>query len=374
MKTDLTSNPVTSTMLAQLPFIGEAMPIIAYPKDKVKLYNMYVVTDEDLPKIQNLLKGGDMPNLPKKSKVYVLPNCIYTQVQIREICRMHGFTITNDLSKANLFVGNTRSVLHQIGGEPAETLATKELRLKHFHIASDFDGLTLLSKFPQFPDLDVSTDKDVFFTNGYYNRKDSWGPLYATDNTYNVISGDGVAVLHRILSGNIPVVNEERLFNSIERVVIDEDIYNTLHIMLEAGTEDRILATEMLFNCDYNKSRYYIVKLIQEDSYRIEAYMNRKNLDIFRNHFPISKIARFNYKETLKYLLNYKCLTEDIYMDVLYTSMSMQKTQFENQFESLRDFFAVDLMVIKPYQDYINENTPKNEENKSTDAESQPAC
>jgi len=87
MKANLSSNKVTATMLAQLPFIGEAMPIIAFPKDTVELYNMYSVTDEDLPKIHKLLTGGDMPTVAKKSRAYILPNCMYTQVQFREIVR-----------------------------------------------------------------------------------------------------------------------------------------------------------------------------------------------------------------------------------------------------------------------------------------------
>ena len=366
MKADLTSNPVTSTMLAQLPFIGEAMPIIAYPKDTVVLYNMYGVTDEDLPKIKKLLTGGDMPTLPKKSKVYVLPNCMYTQVHIREICKMHGFTITNDMSKADLFVGNENNILKPINQEPAQTLGTEGIDLKHFFINTDFDIATVQAKFPQFPDLETPINGNLLFTNRYYNYRDSWGPLYATDHKYNVVSGECVAILHRILSGSVPVVNEERLFNSIERVVIDADIYNTLSIMLEnSGNDDRSLAAEMLFNCDYDKSRHYIVKLLKEHNYRIESSMNRKNLDIFRKSFNISSVSRQTYKETLKYLLDHKCLTEENYMEILYDEARQQTKYFTDNLEKLKNFFGVDIMITKSYQDYINENTPKNEESKS---------
>ena len=370
MKCNLSTNNVTTTMLAQLPFIGEAMPIVAYPKDTVMLYNMYSVTDEDLPKIKKLLTGGDMPTLPKKSKVYVLPNCIYTQVQIREICKMHGFTITSDMSKADLFVGNENNILSPLHKEPAQTLGTEAVDLKHYYINTDFDVAAIQVKFPQLPHLETPIGSKVFFTNKYYNYRDSWGPLYATDHTYNVVSGECVEILHRILSGSVPVVNENKLFNSIERVVIDEDVFNTLHIMFEnAGNEDRMLAAEMLFNCDYDKSRHYIVKLIKEHSYRIESAMNRKNLDIFRKSFDIDKISRYNYSQTLKYLLENNALTEENYMDILYTEATESTKYFKDNLEKLKNFFGVDIMITKSYQDYINENTPKNEESKSTPSE-----
>jgi hypothetical protein len=366
MKANLSSNKVTATMLAQLPFIGEAMPIIAFPKDTVELYNMYSVTDEDLPKIHKLLTGGDMPTVAKKSRAYILPNCMYTQVQFREICKMHGITITHDISRADLFIGNENNILKHINYEPAQTLGTEKIDLKHYYINTDFDIAAIQAKFLQFPDLETSIGSKVLFTNRYYNYKDSWGPLYATDHTYNIVSGECVEILHRILSAGIPVVNEQKLFNSIERVTIDEDVYNTLHIMFEnAGNEDRMLAAEMLFNCDYDKSRHYIVKLIKEHSYRIESAMSRKNLEIFKKSFDITKISRYNYRETLKYLLQNNALTEENYMDILYDEVKESTKYFKDQLDKLKNFFGVDIMITMSYQDYINENTPKNEENKS---------
>jgi hypothetical protein len=93
--------------------------------------------------------------------------------------------------------------------------------------------------------------------------------------------------------------------------------------------------------------------------------MNRKNLDIFRKSFNISSISRQSYKETLKYLLDNKCLTEDNYIEILYDEAREQTKYFKDNLEKLRNFFGVDIMITKSYQDYINENTPKNEESKS---------
>jgi hypothetical protein len=93
--------------------------------------------------------------------------------------------------------------------------------------------------------------------------------------------------------------------------------------------------------------------------------MSRKNLDIFRKSFDINKISRYNYRETLKYLLQNNSLTEEHYMDILYDEAKESTKYFKDQLDKLKNFFGVDIMITKSYQDYVNENTPKNEESKS---------
>ena len=71
------------------------------------------------------------------------------------------------------------------------------------------------------------------------------------------------------------------------------------------------------------------------------------------------------YKETIKYLLDNSALTEEHYMDIFYDEVKQSSKYFTDQLDKLKDFFGVDIMITKSYQDYINENTPKNEESKS---------
>lgn len=370
MKGNLNSNNVTDTMLAQLPFIGDAVQVIGYPKNAIEVYKMYAIDGSNLVKLKKLLEGGLMPNLPKKSKVYLLPNCMYTQVQMRTILKMHGYTLTTDISKANLFVGNSDSVRYADNTNPAPALCTEGITLKSYTIASAIDELTIESKLPGHTSsgmLNYSIGTTLYFTNRYYNVKDSWTYLYSTDADYNLVSGECVEILHRHLSAGVPIVNEINLFNSVERVVIDDDIYNTLNMMLDASSEDRRLAAEMIFNADYDKSFYNIVKLVRLKGYYITNYMNTHNYGIFKRVFP-EHLRYDNFDKILTFVFKSGYLTEDAYYDIVNIEMDKHEDEILKNLEKLKEFFAVDLFIKKSYQEYINENTPKNEESKSIPA------
>jgi hypothetical protein len=57
-------------------------------------------------------------------------------------------------------------------------------------------------------------------------------------------------------------------------------------------------------------------------------------------------------------------LTEDAYMDILYTKAAEEIESFTRNMGDLRKFFAVDMFISKNYDEFIESKKPKaNEEN-----------
>jgi hypothetical protein len=366
MRGNLLNNNVTPEMLAQLPFIeGELQVVMARGKKVGNIYKLYNLTKENMEKAKKLLAGDLMPTLPKKSRVYVLPNCIYTQVQIRELCKFHGFTITHDISRADLFVGNKNTILAGMDKhEFPDALGSLETRLHKYEMKDDFAKAAFTTRYPDFLEPVTDTNADVYFSRQYYNNIDAWSTLYGTDDYYTLISGEAVEVLHRILSGKVPVVNEDNIFNSIERLVIDDEMYNTLSMMFDASMDDKKIACELLFNADYDKSYYNIYKLIKNYYYTIDSYMTRNNREIISRTFPMREIYNSDFKRDLDRIYTAGYLTEEIYFNILYHQATQDTKNIHDSLGRLQDFFAVDLFVKKSYEEYIESKKPKvNEEN-----------
>ena len=374
MRGNLEHNNVTPEMLAQLPFIEGEMQVImsgSNVKRKQKtadVYKLYKLTLENMEKAKKLLSGDLMPTLPKKSRVYVLPNCMYTQVQIRELCKFHGFTITHDISKADLFVGNDNVVLPNMeDSEFPNSIGCAQTRLYKYEMKDDFAKVAYETRYPG---TNIG-EGDVYFSRYYYSHIDSWSALHGTDEYYALLSGEGVEALHRILSGKVPVVNEEKLFNSIDRLVIDNDMYNTLELMFSGSMDDKKIACEILFNADYDKSYYNIYRLIKEHYYSIDHNMNRKNLAIFSNNFKLREIYNAPFKQDLDSLHKAGHLTEEIYYDILYSQAAHETNNIHSHLLStLSEFFAADLFVKKSYEEYIESKKPKIELNEQQNSES----
>lgn len=374
MRSNLLNNNVTPEMLAQLPFIeGELQVVMARGKKVGNIYKLYNLTKENIEKAKKLLTGDLMPTLPKKSRVYVLPNCIYTQVQIRELCKFHGFTITHDISRADLFVGNKNAILAGMdNNEFPDALGSLETRLYKYEMKDDFAKLAFTARYPDFLEPATNTNADVYFSRQYYNNIDAWSTLYGTDDYYTLISGEAIEILHRILSAKVPVVNEDNIFNSIERLVIDDEMYNTLSMMLDASMDDKKIACELLFNADYDKSYYKIYKLIKNHYYTLDSYMTRNNREIISRTFPLRDIYNSDFRKDLDRIYTAGYLTEEIYFDILYHQATQDTKSIHDSLGRLQDFFAVDLFVKKSYEEFIESKKPKvNEENvKSTESNS----
>ncbi|MFN9904008.1 MAG: hypothetical protein ACK55Z_35575, partial [bacterium] len=106
--------------------------------------------------------------------------------------------------------------------------------LYKYEMKDDFAKLAFTARYPDFLEPATNTNADVYFSRQYYNNIDAWSTLYGTDDYYTLISGEAIEILHRILSAKVPVVNEDNIFNCIERLVIVDELYYSLWLMIDA--------------------------------------------------------------------------------------------------------------------------------------------
>ena len=108
-------------------------------------------------------------------------------------------------------------------------------------------------------------------------------------------------------NGIISIINEEKrkiildesLSEAInEGVTIDGEMYSNISSMLNSSDISNVtLGFEVLSNCDYAKSLYYITILLNEYHDKIKLIEKTKNLSNCLNYFKI-----FNYKQDWEYL------------------------------------------------------------------------
>ena len=86
-------------------------------------------------------------------------------------------------------------------------------------------------------------------------------------------------ILYYKMLNKIPVVNEEVVFDSIQKpLVIDKDTYETLSNMLGSGdTTNQLTAIEIISNCDIDNSLYYLWKLIKNYGHVMDNFRRNKN-------------------------------------------------------------------------------------------------
>lgn len=361
MKSDLSIGNVTDTMLKQLPFIKGKLRYVSIDKKNKPVPHtwLYTVDDDSVEKINALLKGGALVPLPAKSKGYVIPGCKYSVAQLRDIARMNNWTITNDASKADFFIGHEHNVSsgNTNGGVP-ENLIVKQSSVYCYSISSEFDRQKLKAKSASFNFLD-DAESLVIFSRGYYHRYDSWSPLYGTEQAFNFLHPRTVEMLHRILSMNTPVIDEDQIFNSIERVTIDENMYNTLCSMFNSDMDSRSVAAEMLYNCNYETSLYYIYKLIKADYYTVRSSMSNSNFSLFESKLKLQDLRSTDFPDAIGYFYKKNLLTEEIYDNLLLDIV--ETSNVEKLSDKVLKYVKLVPAWVKTYDEYIQENKPKEE-------------
>lgn len=166
-------------------------------------------------------------------------------------------------------------------------------------------------------------------------------------------------MLYRILSMKTPVIDEDLIFNSIERITIDDSIYRTLTTMFNSDVENRKVAAEMIFNCNYETSMYYIYKIVKEDYYQLTNAMNNANVLIMNNKCEFNTLRYTSYPAAIKLFLKKGWLTEEIYDNLIMDTIEDHVK--ESMPDDARQFVKLTPTWTKTYQEFMEENKPKEE-------------
>lgn len=357
---DLSLGNVTDVMLKQLPFIQGKYRYVSLGKDN-KLTGdkwMYSVEEDSVEKISALLKGGVLPSLAPKSRGYVVPGCKYSVSQLRDIAKISGFTITNDPLKADFFISHNK--IKSTGNhnqQVPDNLICEAVDCYTYALPDAFAKSKLITYKSRF-EFVKDDEKAVLFSRRYYSYYDSWSALYGNDLPFNLLPARTVEIIYQILAKKTPVVDEDLIFDSIERLVIDEDMYNALHSMLNSGSDDKRVAAEMVYNCNYQASMYYIYRLFEDHYYGIQHNMSSTNWKVFDSKIDSYRIKQLDFPKDIKHFYDHDYLTEDNY-----DRMINDKLHSLNEGLSRDDqkFFRIEAFCIKTYTEYLQERAPKEE-------------
>lgn len=357
MKMDLSLGNVTDVMLKQLPFIQGKYRYVSLGKSDKPTADrwMYSVEEDSVEKISALLKGGALPSLAPKSKGYVVPGCKYSVSQLRDIAKISGFIITTDPLKADFFISHDK--IKSIGDhnqQVPDNLVCARTSCHTYVLPDAFAKAKLIAYKSRF-EFVGDDEKAVLFSSRYYRYYDSWSALHGNDLPLNLLPTRTVEIIYQILAKKVPVVDEDLIFDSIERLVIDEDMHNALHSMLNGSNDDKRVASEMIYNCNYQASMYYIYRLFEDHYYDIQNNMSTTNWKIFSSKIDASKVKHLDFPTDIRYFYDMDYLTEDNYDRMVNDKLHDLN---DNLSRDDQKFFRIEAFCIKTYTEYLQERNP----------------
>jgi hypothetical protein len=353
------SEKLTDEQLSRLKFI-EGSSLMVRPGMH---YNIHFLNKDSYEKVDKMFRAyTDIGNIPKNAKGFILPKNNLKKDDIKEICKRYDLKITNDIGKADFFIGNDQ-ISHYVSMYD-HTVDSRALMVEGYHYLLTYDdcGIELKNDFIKFmssragvaPDY-LNAQESVMYSKEINSRYEDW-TMYANERLRTYITDDGLLILYNMLSRKVPVVSVDSLFKGIDKVTIDEDIYDTLVMMLRGSDEDKAVAMNMLYNCKIDESYYYIWKLLREVSYAISYYKHRntKAHKTFMND-----VGHLNHTDNVEALEKFKekgCLTPEIYFQISEKIINKVKTYGVIEEVERNNVLRVNVEII-PYEEYMQTKT-----------------
>jgi len=305
----------------------------------------HVVNKDSYDRIVSLLNGRDTMNgIIKGKKAYVLPE-VTTSVNVyKNFLRKNGYGVTTNPKNADFIVGSGE--LESIGA------------VREFYIAHFFDGTEVLDEcnenlLPYFIDYTgiVSPEnyESIFDRHNLCHKATTLYSECDSSLTY-VVRDNIMEVIYWTLANKLPVVNCDTLFDSFDKVIIDQEMYETLKQMIRSGQEDLELATEILSNCNLNKSAYYLSKLTgHRYSFLHETGKTKIGMILFNYLCELNNISNINL---LNLLHEEDVLTEDIFNSIIEDEMSQH-----DHLKTESVLLTIDTKPKYSYQEFILEKS-----------------
>jgi hypothetical protein len=223
-------------------------------------------------------------------KVFIIPDGSITGADVSAVCKRLNLKVTTDVDKADVLIGNdnlrTKKVSWNISIPVVKMTEVDRIYFvsckEHQHKSVlDYLQGTLNLNLDNLPEVNQGdtllfankTTLDQHYPRGI-NNYDYDSGLFVSDSIMQVV--------YYALDKKLPVVNDSKLFESLEKITLTEESYETLLSMYKSSdSDDWKTANQIVFNCNYEKSILYLWQIWEKYSYKLRKDSKKKIYDNF---------------------------------------------------------------------------------------------
>jgi hypothetical protein len=322
-----------------------------------KIQTVHKLNIDYFVKLETFLNGkAPLSVLKEGMKVFIIPDGSISGADMAAVCKKLNLKVTTDLTKAEVLIGNdnlkTKPVEYR---DNFPTVKMTRAAYMYFVPASNYQRKHILNYLTgtigmsddELPEIDEDSmllmarrTIDEHYPSGI-DTFDSDSALLVSDHLMNIV--------YHALDRKLPVVNDSELFESLEKVVLTEESYDTLRSMyLSSDSADWDLANQLLFNCDYEKSKFYIWQVWDDFSGRIQR---AKRTKIYDNFYDSCSSYLGDHVDTFIV----EAAKENILPEKFYNEyMKEEIDEAAKKIKGHNKFIAHDLRPMYTYQEFIN--------------------
>ena len=258
--------------------------------------------------IRNILEDNTkaVVDISNYKRGFILPRCTVSADRIKETCKEHGITITNDYEKADFIISHDQTSIRLSNGEKILT-SVLLYKLWNFEAYSTTEGRVNF--------IDAYTER----TNNsviWDSRLDEYCKSYRLSDPESLydewaITGLALNLAYLVDTGELDVVNVDDLMHqsSNKTELTDELVTDIINWVQSYNDENIALVAKVLPTIKVDENYHLLWKLAQGLYPYSHSFNRDKDVQYWLSTSKISKYYRFTAEEMIK------CLEDEDLLD-----------------------------------------------------------
>lgn len=252
---------------------------------------LLIENQEKYIEIESLLKTETTNDLTILKKGFALPGNTASADRIKEACKEHKLSITNDYEEADFIIthDNVSAEIH--GNEDVYPTNSMLLEFRNGYFING--GIIEISNYNNNTGYSILYDKRIQIP---LHRFDYQSAPY---NSY-ILPGLSISIASKIKSKTMQVVDVETILNSSANIqTLNDEKFEQIINMLNGSWEDKELLAAIIPTIDYRKTPALLWQLAVKLRHKAHYWSRNKDVKYWFNVANIDNLGYYNAEEAI---------------------------------------------------------------------------
>lgn len=300
--------------------------------------------------INDLLTTETTNNLTTLNKGFILPGSSVSADRIKEACKEHSITLTNDYEAADFIISSCETLISDITGT-SDNFSVRSL-LTHFTngyvlIPSEDNDDHLGRKFVEYCQNTPELSRVIY--DGRIAEYHSLSQLDYDSGPFDnyLISGLALNLADLVQNKELAVVDVDTILSSSSNVqVLTTELLATMTNMWEANSEDREILGSLLCTIDHTKTPALMWQLSQLLGNQEYQWSRNKDVKYWYNVSDINELAQLNAEQAIEHFISKEVMDRDNFK-------ILEPICREQIYISNRELYSFTVQVKPEYRKYL---------------------
>ena len=299
--------------------------------------------------IDDLLTTETTNSLSKLNKGFILPGSSVSADRIKEACKEHSITLTNDYESADFIINDGRTTVNDMGTHDKFSVKSLLHSYNNGYVleATEDNKVHLGKSFSNYVEDMLNADTILYDKRvGEYHTLHSLDYESAPYDNY-IITGLAINLADLVQSKDLEVVDVNTILSASSNIqTLTPELLEQMEDMWRSGGDDREMLGSLLCTVDYTKTPGLMWKLAGIIGNQEYQWSRNKDVRYWYSVSNVNHLKSLNAEDAIQYFIEEKVMDRDNFK--LLEPICRQEIYISN-----RELYSFTVQVKPEYRKYL---------------------